>query len=66
MERQYRRQSTREAEIAETAAASLVGESNVGGLLPNIGAEDFACFLEIKPICIGNRTAEGQPNATEL
>jgi metal-dependent amidase/aminoacylase/carboxypeptidase family protein len=54
--------AAREAEIAATAAASLVGESNVRrDLLPSMGAEDFACFLEDKPgayIWIGNGSAE--------
>jgi hippurate hydrolase len=51
-----------ETEIAATAAAWLVGESNVKrDFLPSMGAEDFACFLERKPgayIWIGNGSAE--------
>jgi hippurate hydrolase len=51
-----------ETEIAATAAASLVGESNVRReRLPRMGAEDFACFLERKPdahIWIGNGNAK--------
>lgn len=51
-----------ETEIAATAAASLVGESNVRrDLQPSMGAEDFAYFLEMKPgayIWIGNGSAE--------
>ena len=53
-----------ETEIAATAAASLVGENNVRrDLLPSMGAEDFACFLEKKPgayIWIGNGSAESE------
>ena len=52
----------RETEIAAIAAAAIVGEDNVRrDLLPSMGAEDFACFLEEKPgayIWIGNGTAE--------
>jgi hippurate hydrolase len=52
----------RETEIAAMAAASLVGENNVRrDMLPSMGAEDFAWFLERKPgayIWIGNGTAE--------
>jgi amidohydrolase len=51
-----------ETEIAAAAAASIVGESNVAReLLPSMGAEDFAFFLERKPgayIWIGNGTGE--------
>jgi hippurate hydrolase len=51
-----------ETEIAASAAASLVGESNVRrDMLPSMAAEDFACFLEKKPgayIWIGNGSAE--------
>jgi amidohydrolase len=51
-----------EAENAATAAASVVGDGNVRrDLLPSMGAEDFAYFLEQKPgayIWIGNGTAE--------
>jgi hippurate hydrolase len=54
--------SAPETEIAATVAASLVGESNVRrDMLPSMGAEDFACFLEKKPgayIWIGNGSAE--------
>ena len=50
-----------ETEIAATAAASLVGETNVKrDVLASMGAEDFACFLEKKPgayIWIGNGSA---------
>jgi hippurate hydrolase len=52
-----------QTEISAAAAAALVGESNVERrLLPSMGAEDFAFFLEQKPgayIWIGNGTAEG-------
>jgi metal-dependent amidase/aminoacylase/carboxypeptidase family protein len=38
-----------ETEIVATAAALLVGESNVRpDRLPSMGAEDLACFLEGK------------------
>jgi amidohydrolase len=51
-----------ETEIAAAAAASIVGASNVAReLLPSMGAEDFAFFLERKPgayIWIGNGTGE--------
>jgi hippurate hydrolase len=51
-----------ETEIAAAAATAIVGESNVQRmLLPSMGAEDFAFFLEKKPgayIWIGNGTAE--------
>lgn len=54
--------AAQETEIAAAAAASLVGEGNVRrDLLPSMGAEDFAWFLENKPgayIWIGNGTAE--------
>jgi hippurate hydrolase len=47
-----------ETEIAADIAAGLVGPENVRrDLLPSMGAEDFACFLEQKPgayIWIGN------------
>lgn len=50
-----------ETEIAAAAAASVVGGSNVKrDLLPSMGAEDFAFFLEKKPgayIWIGNGIA---------
>lgn len=50
--------SPAETEIAATTAAALVGGDNVRrDLLPSMGAEDFACFLERKPgayIWIGN------------
>jgi hippurate hydrolase len=52
-----------ETEFAATAAAAIVGEGNVRrDMLPSMGAEDFAFFLEKKPgayIWIGNGTAEG-------
>jgi hippurate hydrolase len=55
--------SCREAEVAATAAASLVGDDNVKrDMLPNMAAEDFALFLEKKPgtyIWIGNGDAGG-------
>jgi amidohydrolase len=55
--------SAAEAEIAATAAADLVGPDNVKrDLLPSMGAEDFAWFLENRPgayIWIGNGVAEG-------
>src|SRR3954470_22378926 len=55
--------SPAEAEIAAGIAAGLVGADKVRrDLLPSMGAEDFACFLEKKPgayIWIGNgATAE--------
>jgi amidohydrolase len=53
-----------ETEIAAATAASLVGAGNVRrDLLPSMGAEDFAWFLEQKPgayIWIGNGAAAGQ------
>ncbi|MBV8888479.1 MAG: amidohydrolase [Alphaproteobacteria bacterium] len=53
--------SPAETEIAAAAAAALVGDDNVRrDLLPSMGAEDFACFLEKKPgayIWIGNGAA---------
>jgi amidohydrolase len=68
MELQYERRypptvnAAAETETAATAAASLVGERNVRrDLLPSMGAEDFACFLERTPgayIWIGNGSAE--------
>jgi hippurate hydrolase len=52
-----------ETEQAAAAAAAIVGESNVERrLMPSMGAEDFAFFLEKKPgayIWIGNGTAQG-------
>jgi amidohydrolase len=51
-----------ETETAAAAAAAIVGAGNVQRvLLPSMGAEDFAFFLEKKPgayIWIGNGTAE--------
>jgi amidohydrolase len=56
--------TTAEAEIAASTAAALVGADNVQhDLLPSMGAEDFAWFLEQKPgayIWIGNGAAPGQ------
>jgi amidohydrolase len=56
--------SPAETELAAATAAALVGEANVRrDLLPSMGAEDFACFLEKRPgayIWIGNGAAEGQ------
>jgi amidohydrolase len=56
--------SAAEAEIAAAAAASLVGADNVRrDLLPSMGAEDFAWFLEQKPgayIWIGNGAGADQ------
>ena len=50
--------SPAETEIAASTAAALVGGDNVRrDLLPSMGAEDFAWFLERKPgayIWIGN------------
>jgi amidohydrolase len=50
-----------ETEIAALAAGAVVGQSNVKrGLMPSMGAEDFAFFLEQKPgayIWVGNGTA---------
>ena len=44
---------------------ALVGDGNVRrDLLPSMGAEDFACFLEEKPgayIWIGNGASAEQP-----
>jgi amidohydrolase len=58
--------SPAETEIAAATAASLVGADNLRrDLLPSMGAEDFACFLEKKPgayIWIGNGAAAGQAN----
>ncbi|MBF0287149.1 MAG: amidohydrolase [SAR324 cluster bacterium] len=52
-----------EAELAVTAAAKVVGESNViQQLQPSMGAEDFAFMLQKKPGCyvwIGNGMVEG-------
>jgi hippurate hydrolase len=54
--------STAEGEIAAGIAAGLVGADNVKrDLLPSMGAEDFAFFLEEKPgayIWIGNGAAD--------
>ncbi|HVC54313.1 MAG TPA: M20 aminoacylase family protein, partial [Stellaceae bacterium] len=56
--------SPAETEIAAAIAADLVGADNVRrDLLPSMGAEDFAWFLEEKPgayIWIGNGAAAGQ------
>jgi amidohydrolase len=53
-----------ETEIAAATAAALVGGDNVRrDLLPSMGAEDFAWFLENRPgayIWIGNGTGAGQ------
>ena len=48
-----------ETEIAAATAAALVGEGNVKrDLLPSMGAEDFAFFLERSPGLIsGSATA---------
>ncbi len=57
--------SPAETEIAAATAASLVGADKVRrDLLPSMGAEDFAFFLEQRPgayIWIGNGAAPGQP-----
>jgi hippurate hydrolase len=57
--------SPAETEIASEIASALVGDSNVRrDLLPSMGAEDFACFLEAKPgayIWIGNGASAEQP-----
>jgi amidohydrolase len=54
-----------ETEIAAGIATDLVGADNVKrDLLPSMGAEDFACFLEEKPgayIWIGNGAPEREP-----
>jgi len=51
-------------DLAAATAAGLVGRENVRrDLLPSMGAEDFACFLEKKPgayIWIGNGAAPEQ------
>ena len=51
-----------QTEVAAEAAAAIVGDGNVQReLLPSMGAEDFAFFLEEKPgayIWIGNGTAD--------
>ena len=51
-----------ETDIAAAAAASVVGDDNIQReMLPSMGAEDFAFFLERKPgayIWIGNGAAE--------
>jgi len=56
--------SPAETEMAAATAAALVGGDNVrGDLLPSMGAEDFAWFLENKPgayIWIGNGAGAGQ------
>ena len=56
--------SAAETEHAAAVAAQLVGADNVRrDLLPSMGAEDFAFFLEQKPgayIWIGNGAAAGQ------
>ena len=56
--------SAAETETAAATAAALVGPDNVRrDLLPSMGAEDFAWFLEQKPgayIWIGNGDADGQ------
>jgi hippurate hydrolase len=56
--------SPAETEIAAATAAALVGPDKVRrDLLPSMGAEDFACFLEKKPgayIWIGNGAAADQ------
>jgi amidohydrolase len=56
--------SPTETEIAAATAAGLVGGDNVRrDLLPSMGAEDFAWFLENKPgayIWIGNGAGAGQ------
>jgi hippurate hydrolase len=53
--------SAAETELAAAVAAGLVGADKVRrDLLPSMGAEDFACFLEKKPgayIWIGNGAA---------
>ena len=42
--------SAAETEIAAATAADIVGAHNVRrDLMPSMGAEDFACFLEAKP-----------------
>ena len=70
MEMRYERRypptvnSQAETELAADVAAGLVGADQVRrDLLPSMGAEDFACFLEKKPgayIWIGNGAATGQ------
>src|SRR3984893_16057966 len=56
--------SPAETETAAAGAAELVGDGNVRrDLLPSMGAEDFACFLEKKPgayIWISNGAAGDQ------
>jgi len=56
--------SAAETEIAAETATALVGADNVRrDLLPSMGAEDFACFLQEKPgayIWIGNGEARDQ------
>ena len=50
--------SAAETEIAAATAAGIVGADNVRrDVMPSMGAEDFACFLEARPgayIWIGN------------
>jgi amidohydrolase len=57
--------SPAETETAAETAAALVGNGNVRrDLLPSMGAEDFACFLEAKPgayIWIGSGASAEQP-----
>ena len=70
MEMRYERRypptvnSQAETELAADVAAGLVGADQVRrDLLPSMGAEDFACFLEKTPgayIWIGNGAAIGQ------
>jgi amidohydrolase len=56
--------SAAETELAAAVAAELVGAEQVRrDLLPSMGAEDFACFLEKRPgayIWIGNGAAADQ------
>jgi hippurate hydrolase len=56
--------SAAETETAAQIAAALVGTENVRrDMLPSMGAEDFACFLEQKPgayIWIGNGAGNDQ------
>jgi amidohydrolase len=56
--------SAAETELAAATAAALVGADKVRrDLLPSMGAEDFACFLEKMPgayIWIGNGVAANQ------
>jgi amidohydrolase len=63
-ERRYppTRNAPAQTEIAAQAAAEIVGETNVRrDMLPSMGAEDFAFFLEKRPgayIWVGNGGAE--------